>query len=698
MKPTSRSGIVPVIALVWTICRFTPAAPAAGVQWLDWSPAAFQSAKEQDRLVLLNLTANWGRWCVAMEQETYTDPAVAEIISASFVPVRVDRDEYPEITDRYKAEGWPTTAILTARGETVDTTSYLPPARLVAFLRYVDRAYRQDRATLDKANAAATERAAALAERALVREPTGELSPRILKDIAASIAICHDDIYGGFARDLKGKYHYPEVLEFLLLQASADASVEAASIARITLSQMARSGIRDHIDGGFFRSAGDARWLDPRFDKTLADNAGLLRVYVRAWRMFDDALYRQTAEETIAFLDRALWDPAQGLYRLVQRSNAVGAEPDTYHSWAAADLGALLPQPEREVFALRYGITDQGEIRGGDGISRTGRNVLYLAESIEETARVLGTDKATIEARLGNALEKLRAAHAKAPAPPVDPRCSVPANALLVQAYLDAAVAFERPALRQRALAVLQTLLEKAWDPEQGALYMVRDGKAINDRLSLDDAVLVSALISAYSHTGDPEHLERAKAVLAVLDKRFSTPNGGYRDFLPQGVAQGLLAIPLADPETAAEAAGALLDLALITQEPAYRQRALRALRGHALRYTERGHLEAGYACAVRKALDPPARVIVTGSQDDKRSAELLEAANRVSLQYPNTLVLRLDPGRNPSQARAQGLGNVAKAGVVVCTAQCGSVVDSYDTLARAVAAVAQPGRRTDKR
>ena len=305
------------------------------VDWQSWGPEAFARARAEARPVLLSISASWCHGCAVMDTISYADDRVAARIAAAFVPVRVDADRRPDINDRYNLDGWPTTVLLTPSGEMLTGTTYLPPEGLLSMLDEVAGAYASDRQALDaRAAEAAARRRARPATLPLAADP--DLSaPAWLAD---QIVRALDPEYGGFGVD--GKFLHIGALVGGVRHYRRERSAALGAALTQTLDAIAGGGIRDAVDGGFFRYAGSREWMRPHTEKMLEDQAGMVLLLLEAAEAFDRPGYTDVARDTIAFVHRTLADSAAGRFYASQ-----GAD-ESYYQLPSADLRRSFTPPK----------------------------------------------------------------------------------------------------------------------------------------------------------------------------------------------------------------------------------------------------------------------------------------------------------------------------------------------------------------
>lgn len=290
--------------------RFSPRpSRAAEINWLPWGPEAFKRAGEENKPVLLSLSAVWCHWCHVMDETSYSDSENIAIINEHYVPVRVDNDRRPDINRRYNMGGWPTTAFLTPRGDPITGATYLSPKQLRSFLVRVKDLYREHRAEL-------LQRAASVQAPAEGPPPSPGIArnPDVttVRTVEAALEREYDPAHGGFGRE--PKFPHPEAISFWLIRFARTRQRRLKEMIVKTLETMAARGIYDQVDGGFFRYSTTRDWEIPHYEKLCEDNARLLNIYLDAYRLFGLELFRETAQGIIKFAQHNLSGPEGTFY------------------------------------------------------------------------------------------------------------------------------------------------------------------------------------------------------------------------------------------------------------------------------------------------------------------------------------------------------------------------------------------------
>jgi uncharacterized protein YyaL (SSP411 family) len=270
------------------------------IQWLEWGKESFEKAQSLGRPILLDITGSWCHWCHVMDNTSYSDAAVIDLVNKNFIPVRVDTDKRPDVNRRYNMGGWPTTAFLDNEGKIITGGTYIPPQQLREVLRSVLDFYGSNKGKIGSK----------LPSTRIGPANDQPLSEKITKDIATTVAVNFDMDYGGFG--LEPKFPHTEALEFALLRYRYHGEKEMLTVVTKTLDKMASGGIYDHVEQGFFRYSTTRDWSIPHFEKMAEDNAKLLAVYLHAFQLTGRASYRSVAEGIVQYVRTNLSDSERG--------------------------------------------------------------------------------------------------------------------------------------------------------------------------------------------------------------------------------------------------------------------------------------------------------------------------------------------------------------------------------------------------
>jgi uncharacterized protein YyaL (SSP411 family) len=624
------------------------------VDWREWGEAAFQEARAEGKPVLLDIGAVWCHWCHVIDRESYENPEIAAMINELFIPVKVDRDERPDVDARYQSAvsaisgqgGWPLTAFLTPDGKPFFGGTYFPPDDAMGrpgfrrILESISETFQTRRPEVNS-SAKAVEEAVAKAE--AFEGAQGKFDTRVLDQAIEAALGQFDEARGGFGH--APKFPHASAMD-LLLEAHLTTHDEVLlEVAERTLEAMALGGVYDQLGGGFHRYSVDERWCVPHFEKMSYDNSELLKNYVHGWQVTRKPLFRETAEGIIAWVGEVLSDPERGGFYSSQDADQTLDDDGDYFTWTLGEVRAALTPEESRAVEIYYDVEAQGEMQHDPE-----RNVLWVAASIEETAEKLRLDEASARILLARARGKLLAARReRQPVPAVDETIYTAWNAMLVSAYLEAARAFNRPDCRDFALKTLERILAESRDETKRFLH--RPGRPRLEGTLEDHVFAAGALLDAYETTLDRRYFDTAERTMRQAIERFGdTHVGGFFDRAKDAAPMGGLDVrrkPMQDSPTpgANPAAAIVLDrLYSFTGDEFYRQwaeKTLETFTGVAAQY---GLFAGTYGLATLLHSRLPLQVVITGLTGDRKAAELERAAHEI--YRFGKAVLRVTPER----------------------------------------------------
>jgi uncharacterized protein YyaL (SSP411 family) len=624
------------------------------VAWYEWGEDAFAQARKENKPILLDVGAVWCHWCHVMDRESYENPATAAIINQFFIPVKVDRDERPDVDARYQSAvsavsgqgGWPLTGFLTPDGRPFFGGTYFPPEDAMGrpgfprILHAVADAYANRRDELERA-------AIALADAVTKSEgfsgASGNFDPGIIENAVTAITELFDAKYGGFGR--APKFPHSQAVDLLLEQYQATREERLLHIAERTLVNMANGGVYDQLAGGFHRYSVDERWLVPHFEKMSYDNSELLKNYVHAWQVTGKPFFREVAEGIIGWVNETLSDQPNGGFYASQDADYSLDDDGDYFTWTLQELRAVLSTDESRVAELHFDVEAHGEMHHNPA-----KNVLWIARGPAEIAAQIGKSEDEVRALLAAARQKMFAARVLRPTPTIDTTIYLAWNAMFASAYFSAARAFGGE-LGARcsafALKTLDRLLEGAWTDARG--FSHRLGGAWLPG-TLDDHVFMAlALLDAYEATLNRKYFLAAElAMVRALDQHWDSDGGGFFDRAADAPPMGGLDVrrkPLQDSPSSSGNAIAVMVLDRLhgyTNDALYRDRATATLNAFAGVAPQYGLFAGSYSLAAILHTRGAAEVVVTGRADDP-AAQQLERAAAETFRFGKS-VLRITP------------------------------------------------------
>ncbi len=626
------------------------------VAWQPWGSQAYELAQRLDRPIWLDIGAIWCHWCHVMDRESYENPQIAALINENFVPIKVDRDERPDIDGRYQAAhaalngrggGWPLTMFLTPDGIPFAGGTYFPPdsrggtpglkqiAPRVAGLYHQERGRVNDIAGQVRDYLATSRGNAAAA---------GQLTLDLVEKIGQRLASSFDPRYGGFGSEQGSKFPNGEAIRLALALGFLRGDSTLESVALGTLDAYARSGMRDHVNGGFFRYSVNRELTVPHFEKMDYVQAPLLSAYLDAYRMTGVAAYAEVARDIMRYVDSTLSDRERGGFYAHQDADVSLDDDGSYYTWSLAQIGAAVPETLAAVLRLYYEVEAVGEMQADPLL-----NVLRLARTPAEVARELGISEAQARRRSEAGTQALEQARRGQPAPFVEETKFTNRNAMMIIAYLDAYETLGDTAARSFALRTLDFLLARAVRRD-GRLYHATAGdRSYVDGLTADYVGLADALIDGYQVSGRAEYLHMAEKIMnRAVEIFWDEEAGGFFDRPRDPSALALLAdrgkdftdTPL--PGDNAVAAHTIDKLYLLTSRDRWRELADRTLGAFAGAAADYGIFAATYALAVETHFNKPPQVVIIGQRGDELTKALAVAAWRT--YRPGRMVATYDP------------------------------------------------------
>jgi uncharacterized protein YyaL (SSP411 family) len=586
------------------------------VDWWAWGPEALAEAKRTGKPILLSVGYAACHWCHVMAHESFEDAATAAVMNELFVNIKVDREERPDIDQIYMAAlhhlgeqgGWPLTMFLTPDGEPIWGGTYFPklsrygrPA-FVDVLREIARLFREEPQKIEQNRAALMARLAAAAG-----ARTATIGRAELDNAARQLGGLIDPVNGG----THGAPKFPQAALFELLWRAGLRTGEGRYFAavEITLDRICEGGIYDHLGGGFARYSVDQRWLTPHFEKMLYDNAQLLELLAVAHQRLGKPLYRQRADETVAWLQREM-TTEEGAFAASLDADSEGEE-GKFYVWSYDEVIRELGIEDGEFFARHYDVTPGGNFEG--------HNILNRLNPVPRSA--------DDEKRLAALRAKLLTARSTRVRPGLDDKVLADWNGLMIAALANASLMFNEPAwlaMAERAF----TFIASAMTRGDRLGHSWRQGQLKFPGLASDFAAMIRAALALHEATGERRYLDQALSWQAALDRDYANSKTGTY-YLTAADAEGLVVRPAATADEAtpnhnAVAAQNLIRLALLAGDDRWREQVDRLIAAIAPQALENLYMHMALFNAVDLRLRA-AEIVVTG--DGPQAQALLDAA-----------------------------------------------------------------------
>jgi uncharacterized protein YyaL (SSP411 family) len=609
------------------------------VDWYPWGPEALERARTLDRPIFLSIGYSACHWCHVMERESFEDEATAAQLNADFVPIKVDREERPDLDDVYMAAvqamtgggGWPMSVFLTPDLEPFFGGTYFPPDDrhgLPGFRRVlsaISDAYGNRR---DEVSAQGRQLASHLRDQLAVRAGTAAPDLRQLELAAARLGSSFDDVNGGFGG--APKFPAPMTLEFMLRRWRRTGDEATLRMVTVTLDHMASGGIHDQLAGGFARYSTDAHWLVPHFEKMLYDNAQLAHAYLEAFRATGTQRYADVARGTIDFMLHELATEEGGF------ASALDADTDgeegRFYTWSYDEFMASLDaagvdDADARLLADYWGVAATGNWEGRSILSEAGP---APPEELIERGR-----------------EALLAVRDRRTRPGRDDKQLAAWNGMGLRALATAGLVFGEPRHVEATRAAVEFVRTSLLRDGDRLWRTARSGRAHTAGFAEDYANVADGLLAAYACLGDAADLQLAvRLVDRLLADFWDDASGTLFDTAAEHdrvVARPQSLLDNATPSANAVAADVMPRLALLTGEADYDRRARSILRAVAPAFERQPSAFGRMLSAADRALSPLLDAVIAGEPTDPAAAELRRAVARP--YAPDLVIAPLAPG-----------------------------------------------------
>jgi uncharacterized protein YyaL (SSP411 family) len=678
------------------------------VDWYPWGEAAFETARAEDKPIFLSIGYSTCHWCHVMEEESFEDDEVAELLNETFVCVKVDREERPDIDTVYMSVcqmmrgqgGWPLTVLLTPDKRPFYAATYLPKhgrmqrMGMMELIPKVQELWETNRERLLSDAGTITDRL----QRA-VDESGGDAStapgPGALDDARSQLDSRFDRAHGGFGS--APKFPAPHNLLFLLREWHRTGDDRPLQIVTETLDAMRLGGVFDHVGYGFHRYSTDARWLLPHFEKMLYDQALHVMAYAEAHQITGGTHYERTARDVLTYVLRDLQAPEGGFYSAEDADSLTAdgeREEGAFYVWTTDEVRDVLEEDLADLMIDVYNLEEQGNYQEESTGQRTGANILHLRAPIPALAAERGIDENVLRQRLETARQALGDARKERPRPGLDDKILTDWNGLMIAALAKAARIFGDDAYAEAATGAATFLLDTMQDEDGRLLHRYRNGDAAI-RAHLDDyAFLTWGLLELYETTFDARWLEDAVRLQNECVEHFADEDrGGF--YLTADDGEELIVRQKelydgAQPSGNSAQMLNLMRLARLTGRPEWEDVAesLRQWSGRQVAQQPSGFT--GFLLGLQFALSAGREVVIAGDRDDGATRAMLQTVRGRYL--PNTVVLHRPLGDAPAIAevapftRAQRPQDGQATAYVCRNFQCDAPVTDPSALAEKLA------------
>ncbi|MDP6744447.1 MAG: thioredoxin domain-containing protein [SAR324 cluster bacterium] len=621
------------------------------VDWYPWGTAAFAKAKEEDKLLLVSIGYATCHWCHVMERESFEDPELAAFLNAYFVPVKVDREERPDVDKIHmdalhalgQQGGWPLNMFVTPEGKPVTGGTYFPPRPM-----YGRKSFRELLETLaliwkderEKIFTTADQLTAHLQQKAV---PTADGHPELNWEAegqtVAQFRESYDSQHGGFKQQQQNKFPPSMGLMLLLRHYKRTGEAHSLEMVEMTLQKIFAGGIYDQLGGGLSRYSTDYEWLVPHFEKMLYDNSLFVWALIETFQITKNPLYESAVRDVLAYVARDMTSPA-GAFFSAEDADSEGVE-GKFYVWSKSEVLKILGAESGEMTCAFWDITENGNFEGSSIPNRP--------RSDEDVAAQFRITPEEMRKTLRTAREKLMAVRSKRVRPLLDDKVLTSWNALMISAFARASRVFNDPEFEKMATRAADFIFNNLFDDSGRLLRRWRDGEARFPAYLCDHAQLSVACLDLYEATYDPVWFQKAVELSDKINRLFRNPDGPYYDTGTDGEvlltrnAEGYDGV---EPSGNSSLAHAFLRLRAYGLAPQYYEDTQRIFRGFAQHLEQAGVSFSAMLGGLHFSLSVAKEVVISGRRGEADTELLLDELRRE--YHPNIVVSFVENGESP--------------------------------------------------
>ncbi len=497
------------------------------VHWHPWGKKAMEAAQKNHKLLIISIGYAACHWCHVMEHESFEDTTVARVMNTYYVPIKVDREERPDVDKIYMSAvqqltgrgGWPLNVVALPDGRPVWGGTYFPKSNWMQALKQIAEMWQKNPEKLYNV-ADQLEQGIKAAEIVQVNTGKQSFSKETIKKALSFWKQNKDDQYGGFNR--APKFPMPAQYAFLLRAGYQLDDKVIQNFVKLTLDKMAQGGIYDHINGGFARYSTDKRWHIPHFEKMLYDNAQLVSLYADAYKLYHRPAYKQVVTQTLQFVENELTDTSGAFYSSLDADsdNAKGhLEEGAYYVFTKAELQKAIGDDFplfKEYFNINnYGLWEEGKYH------------LIKKMTDEDFVKQYNISWSDLQKKVAQWRKKLYQIRQQRPRPRLDDKTLTSWNALMLNAFVDAYKTFDDPHYLDVARRNADFLLQQQLKPDGSLFHSYKKGKSSINAYLEDYAFLIKALMNLYEASGIEKYLQKAQDLNSYVLKNFYENSSG---------------------------------------------------------------------------------------------------------------------------------------------------------------------------
>ncbi|MCP4627131.1 MAG: thioredoxin domain-containing protein [bacterium] len=608
------------------------------VDWHPWSAATFEQARAENMPIFLSIGYATCHWCHVMEKESFEDVETAGYLNDTFICIKVDREERPDIDAVYMGAcqiltgsgGWPLSIFMTPQKKPFYAATYLPkqsrPGRtgLIDICRQVQDLWSNQIEKIENS----AESIASNLDRAFTFAASDAPDASLLEQAFRQIKATFDMQYGGFGPP--PKFPTPHRLLFLLRYYYRNGDNKVLDMVKKTLTAMRLGGIWDHVGYGFHRYATDARWLLPHFEKMLYDQALIASACLEAYQITREPLFAETVTDIFTYVLRDMTSSEGGFYS-AEDADSEGEE-GKFYVWTTEEFHRVLDDEAASRWESILRLSPEGNFTDEATRQKTGANILHLTTTLDKWARKLNVPEDQLHDEWCKIRDHLFAIREKRIHPLKDDKILTDWNGMMIAALAQGARILNKPEYESAARKAAEFVQTKMID-KNGCLYhRFRDDELAVPAHAADYAFLIQGLLSLYQTTFDLTYAERAQTLQEkMIDDFWDEQKGGFYS-TPKGNSD----LPVrpkelydgAIPSANSIALFNLVALSRLTGDPGWEDRAQDQIRAFAGTVKAQPQAFTYFLCTLDFAMRPGQEVIITGEPQAADTKNLLAALN----------------------------------------------------------------------
>jgi len=627
------------------------------VNWHPWGDESLSLAKKENKPIFLSIGYSACHWCHVMEKESFENKEIAEILNKHFIPIKVDREERPDLDEIYMAAvvaisgsgGWPMTVFLAPDLKPFYGGTYFPledkwgRIGLKNLLVRISEFWHDERSRhkLLRDAEVLSQNIKQQFSAALPIHEQAALGKELLTNATRQLKESFDKEWGGFSR--APKFPPSNVISFLLHDYHYTGSRHSLEMAVLTLDKMCQGGMYDHLAGGFHRYSVDSIWLVPHFEKMLYDNAQLAMVYTEAYQVTGNEKYARIAKETFDYEMTYMTDHTGAVYS-TEDADSEGKE-GIFYLWKREELDPILGKNDAEIFSSYYNVKKNGNFSSQEPYHQ-GLNILHIRKNLEALAREFNKEETDLELALSSMRKKLLKARDKRIRPGLDDKVITSWNALMISAYARGYQVFEEERYLNAAEKAASFVMDKMQTEDGKLLRTFRKGQSKLPGYLEDYAYTARALIDLYEAAFNEKWLFQAGELAEEMITQFwDEKSAGF--FNTSSLHKNLIVRTKsmndsAIPSPVGVAAEALFRLSVLFDKEEYLKKTQRILMAH---LSDMEKAPQGYLTllnSVNFLLNPPKEIAIVGKKDSEDTQRLLRTIHGIFL--PHRIIAFIDP------------------------------------------------------